>query len=75
MDLDRPMERAVDAADFFLSQAVDRIDRRFGKGFSGNHPELAAAFVQAAAACMNTAGLIESHLNAASAIASAVDGR
>lgn len=38
-----------DAVEHYLHEAISRIDAQMGEGFSGRHPELVAAFVQACA--------------------------
>jgi DNA-binding phage protein len=44
------MKQAALTADYYLSQAIEDIDNRLGEGFAGKHPELIAAYMQAAAA-------------------------
>lgn len=42
------MEDGSSAAKFYLDQAIEAIDSRFGKGYSEKHPELVGSFMQAA---------------------------
>jgi hypothetical protein len=39
----------ADVIEQYLHEAIRRIDAQMGEGFSGRHPELVAAFVQACA--------------------------
>lgn len=48
-NLSELMHDAINTADSFLGAAVIRIDREFGEGYAAAHPELVAAFMQAAA--------------------------
>ena len=43
------MMQAAKTADFYMSEAVKSIDERFGENYSGDHPELVAAFMKTAA--------------------------
>jgi len=59
-------------ADVYLRTAVERIDALFGKGYAKQHPELIAAFMQAATADVNTAVSAQALRSAASEIAEAL---
>jgi len=43
------LDQATDTADEYLAQAIKSIDKRFGKGYAQQHPELVAAFMKVAA--------------------------
>jgi hypothetical protein len=49
------LRQASMTADEYLCEAMQRIDRRLGKGYAKAHPELIAAFIQTAANDMGTA--------------------
>lgn len=42
------MRQASMTVDVYLSEAVERIDRRFGDGYAAKNPALVGAFIQAA---------------------------
>lgn len=57
-------EQAAKTASGWMSDAVEEIDKLFGKGYAKQHPELVAAFMQSAAideAAMHLRGLALAH--------------
>jgi hypothetical protein len=50
MDAQDAMRQAAMAADFYMGRAVSEIDKRFGRGYAGVHPELVGAYMRTAAA-------------------------
>ncbi|MDE2370275.1 MAG: hypothetical protein KGN16_14990 [Burkholderiales bacterium] len=51
---DKVMEEALMTASSYMKRAALEIDKFFGEGYAEDHPELVAAFMQAAAADMQT---------------------
>jgi hypothetical protein len=52
---DMLMEQACMTAEHYMIEAIKRIDVQFGNGTAKQHPELVAAFMQAAAFDCGTA--------------------
>jgi hypothetical protein len=61
MDL---MRQAGSTADAYLGDGIECIDKRLGKGFAKEHPELLAAFMRTAAADFASMWVTE-HIEAA----------
>lgn len=51
------MRQAGMTAAVYMSDAIDEIDRAFGKGYAKGHPELVGAFMQTAASDYHAACL------------------
>lgn len=47
-DPDKPMKQAPAHIRAYLREAIKMIDEAFGEGYSKEHPELVARFIQAA---------------------------
>ena len=42
------MDDGANAANYYLNDAIEKIDSKFGKGYTKEHPELAGAYINAA---------------------------
>ena len=67
------MNQAPDTVDVYLDGAITSIDKRFGKGYAAEHPELVAAFIKSAAADFNNASMIIAVQEASERIAGALE--
>ena len=43
------MEDGASAAEYYMSRAIESIDKKFGEGYAEKHPELIGAFMKASA--------------------------
>ncbi len=75
------MRQASSTAEVYFKDAITVIDNTFDKGYAQAHPELVAAFMNAAASDMNTATLreaqaaaIDRHADAIRELANNIDG-
>jgi hypothetical protein len=47
-DSHKLMEDGANAATYYMGSAVENIERKFGKGYAKEHPELVGAYINAA---------------------------
>lgn len=66
------LRQAHSTADVYLSEAIESIDKRLGKGYAAKHPELVAAFMQTAARDLHTAIVAKEISNALYHVAGAI---
>ena len=69
---DALLQQAHSTADLYLSEAIDSIEKRLGKGYAAKHPELVAAFMQTAARDLHTAIIAKEISNAIYHVADAI---